>query len=94
MKILISIVFLFIAFSCRQQLPSFEQPMWTPYDETEEIESVADHDIARMHLKLIQSKHLDKNALWKVAYDQIQDFSETKYQRLKPYILNLNINSE
>jgi len=75
MKQIILFFFLFSIVCCRQQANTFEQPIWTPYDETSEIKSVADHEIARMQLKLIQSKHLDKNALWKVAYDQLNDFN-------------------
>jgi amidase len=45
----------------------------------------------KMQYKVIQSKILDKNDIWKNIASQISDFSEDDYQRLKPLILEQNI---
>lgn len=66
-------------------------PAWTPYDETEELAKSATNASTRMQYKLIQSKILDKNAIWKNIAQQLGSFSEADYQRLKPLILEQNI---
>ena len=66
-------------------------PAWVPYDETEELAKNATHASTRMQYKLIQSKILDKNAIWKNIAQQLGSFSEADYQRLKPFILEQNI---
>jgi amidase len=64
---------------------------WKPYDESEEIAKNATHESSRMHYKLIQSKVLDKNEIWKNVAPQISNFSEDDYQKLTPLILEQNI---
>ena len=66
-------------------------PAWTSYDETEELAKNATNASIRMQYKLIQSKILDKNTIWKNIAQQIGAFSENDYQRLKPLILEQNI---
>ena len=66
-------------------------PAWTPYNETEELAKNATHESQRMRYKLIQSRNLDKNNLWKSIGPQLTNFSETDYQRLKPLILEQDI---
>lgn len=87
-----SIILLLVAivFACKQS-PSTVIPAWTPYDESEEIAENADHKSVKMQFKLIQSQVLDKNELWKNVSEQIIDFSEEEYQRLKPLILEQDI---
>lgn len=66
-------------------------PPWASYDETEELAKNATNASKRMQYKLIQSKILDKNTIWKNIAQQIGAFSEDDYQRLKPLILEQNI---
>jgi amidase len=66
-------------------------PVWTPYDESQELAENAGHEIKRMQYKLIQSKVSDKNDSWKVIAPQIGDFSEKDYQELMPLIYEQNI---
>jgi amidase len=66
-------------------------PAWASYDETEELAKNATNASTRMQYKLIQSKILDKNTIWKNITQQIGAFSEDDYQRLKPLILEQNI---
>ncbi len=79
-----------IAFACKQE-PKTVIPEWIPYDESEELVENADHESVQMRYKFIQSQILDKNELWENVSDQIKDFSEEDYQRLKPMILEQNI---
>lgn len=66
-------------------------PVWAAYDETEELAKNANNPSKRMQYKLIQSKILHKNSIWKNIAQQIGGFSEDDYQRLKPLILEQNI---
>ena len=79
--------------ACTSQ-PRTEIKAWIPYDESEELAANADHEIGRMQYKLIQSKVLDKNEIWKNVADQIAYFSEEDYERLKPLILDQDILSK
>jgi amidase len=62
---------------------------WVPYDESKELAETADNESVRF--KLIQSRVLDKNAIWKNVAAQISDFSEEDYQKLKPLVLEQDI---
>ncbi|MFK7771274.1 MAG: amidase family protein, partial [Saprospiraceae bacterium] len=88
--LLLPISFLLFIFSCETKTKIII-PDWEPYDETEELTKSATHESQRMQFKLIQSKFLDKNNLWKNVQDQIAYFSEEDYQTLKPFILEQNI---
>ncbi|HUI33621.1 MAG TPA: amidase family protein [Dysgonamonadaceae bacterium] len=79
-----------IAFACKQE-PKTVISEWIPYDESEELIENADHESVRMRFKLIQSQILDKNDIWKDVSDQIKNFSQEDYQRLKPMILEQNV---
>ena len=81
---------LVIVFGCQRQ-PSYVIPPWRPYDESKELAENANHPSKKMQYKLIQSKLLDKNEVWKVVADQLCDFTEEKYQALKPFILEQDI---
>ena len=87
-KILPLLMLLMLA--CRQQ-PVTVIPPWIPYDESEELVKNADHRSRNMQYKLIQSKILDKNEIWKNVSAQISYFSEDDYQKLKPLILEQDI---
>lgn len=88
--LLFSISLLLFIFSCETKTKIII-PNWEPYDETEELAQNANHESPRMQYKLIQSKVLDKNELWKNVQEQILYFSEEDYQILKPLILEQNI---
>ena len=87
--ILLSILFLA---ACKQEHVTPIAP-WIPYDESGELAQNVLHQSERMHYKLIQSKILDKNEIWKNVSDQISTFSEEDYQRLKPFVLEQDIPS-
>lgn len=83
-------ILLLINISCQQKVQTVIEE-WLPYDEADELIENASHDIKRMQYKLIQSRVLDKNDIWKNVSDQIAYFSEEQYQELKPLILEQNI---
>ncbi|MEZ5041563.1 MAG: amidase family protein [Saprospiraceae bacterium] len=86
------LIFLLLCFvfACKPTQKTLIAP-WVPYDETEELAKNADHPSQRMQYKLIQSRILDKNDIWKNVAGQIAYFSEEDYQRLKPFILEQDI---
>ena len=63
---------------------------WQPYDESKELAQNADHEIPRMRYKLIQSKFLDKDAMWAPFEKELRGFDIT-YEALKPLIIEQNI---
>ncbi|MFK7983814.1 MAG: amidase family protein, partial [Saprospiraceae bacterium] len=93
MKKSLSLFCLVSLLACQTVAPPIQTviPEWTPYDEASEITKNADHEIGRMQYKLIQSKFLDKNEIWKSVADQIAYFSEADYQALLPLILEQDI---
>ncbi|GAA0726719.1 amidase family protein [Aquimarina litoralis] len=66
---------------------------WQPYDESEDIKATLDLEQSRMHLKLVNSKVLDKNQIWRPLESELDYFSEEDYNALKPLILEKDIPS-
>jgi amidase len=89
MKKIILFLLLF-TFACIQK-PKTVIPPWVPYDESAELAINAGHESRKMRFKLIQSKVLDKNDIWKKVSPQIKNFSEEDYQRIKPLIFEQDI---
>ena len=92
MKNLFSLIVLLVLFasSCKQK----ESPVtFTKYDETSEIAAQQNHEINRMRFKLIQSKYLDMNDVFKPFEEDLAYFSEEYYQNLIPFILEKDIPS-
>ncbi len=83
-------ILLILLFGCNQQPKTVITP-WVPYDESKELAENAEHGSVKMRYKLIQSKILDKNEIWKNVSGQISDFSEEDYQTLKPLIFEQDI---
>ena len=76
--------------SCKKK----ENPIvFNKYDESFEIKEQQNHEINRMRFKLIQSKYLDMNEVFKPFEEDLAYFSEEDYENLKPYILEKNIPS-
>ena len=73
MKTILSFVFVLFILSCNT--PSSQY--WQPYDESEELAQNTDHEIPRMRYKLIQSKFLDKDAMWAPFEKELRDFDTT-----------------
>ncbi|TPN84730.1 amidase family protein [Aquimarina algicola] len=96
-KILCLLIFILITVSCKQekkeepQLEKQPKVVWEPYDEAQDIAATQNLEQDRMHLKLVNSKVLDKNNIWKPLENELNYFSADQYNALKPYILNQNI---
>ena len=67
--------------------------IWQAYDETKDLASTKQIEQERMHLKLINSKILDKNDIWKALENELDSFSEEDYNRLKVFIIEKDIPS-
>ena len=61
------------------------------YDETSEVEKQQSHEKDRMKFKLIQSKYLDMNEVFKPFDTDLASFSEEDYKKLKPLIIERSI---
>jgi len=64
---------------------------WQPYDESLEISEQAVHPNSQLRYKLLNSKVLDKNDLWRPFEAALRDFSAQRYESLKPLILERSI---
>jgi amidase len=87
-KLTILLVHLVVFVSCKKKEL---QVVFTSYDETSEIEEQQGHKIKRMQLKLIQSKYLDMNEVFKPFEEDLAYFSEKDYNNFAPYILEQDI---
>ncbi len=87
LTILVSFILLFI--SCKKEVPV----VFNSYDETSEIAEQQNHEIKRMQFKLIQSKYLDMNKVFKPFEEDLAYFSEADYNNIAPYIIEQNIPS-
>ncbi len=65
--------------------------LWTPYNDSAEVVANKEHANKRMRYKLIQSKVLDKNEVFRPLYHEVSQVSEQEYERLKPMILEQEI---
>ena len=81
---LLSIVFV----SCNNES---DKKYFLKYNETEELATNNKHQNKRMQFKLIQSKHLDMNEVFAPFNNELDQFSEVEYNKLKPLILERNI---
>lgn len=93
MKKFLGIVLIIFIGSCKDQQHSVkEEPiLWTPYNDSAEVAANADHETERMRFKLIQSKVLDKNEVFRPLYKEVSKFSEAEYEALRPMILEQDI---
>ncbi|WP_047244750.1 amidase family protein [Maribacter thermophilus] len=91
-KILASLVVMMI-FSCgdKSVIKNEESVLWQPYNDSVEIVANAEHEKARMRYKLIQSKVLDKNEVFRPLYHEVSKMTPEEYESLKPLILEQNI---
>ena len=89
-NIFVIITILFLAVSCKKK----ELPIvFSSYDESSEISEQQNHEIERMKFKLIQSKFLDMNDVFKPFEEDLAYFSEKDYYNIEPYIIEKDIPS-
>lgn len=90
----LGILFLFlIAFSCKEQSKPEKEKiiLWQTYNDSAEVAANLNHKNERMRYKRIQSEVLDKNEVFLPLYDEVIKMTDSKYQSLKPLILEQNI---
>ena len=88
--------FLLIGFiSCKQKNtePKEDIVLWTPYNDSSEVAASMDNESPRMRYKFIQSKVLDKNEVFLPLYDEVSQFTEAQYEKMKPLVLEQDIPS-
>jgi len=90
MKNLSLLILCLFFFACKQttEVPKIE---WSTFDETERLAKSQDHKSGRMQFKLLQSKVLDKQAMWNDILRQLDGFDESKYNEFLPLIYEKNI---
>lgn len=88
-KLTVIVSFLLLFISCKKEAPV----VFNSYDETSEIAEQQNHEIKRMQFKLIQSKYLDMNEVFKPFEEDLASFSEKDYHNLAPYIIEQDIPS-
>ena len=89
-KIFFLFFLVLISWSCQQK----ETPViFKEYDETAVLKKQQNHKKKRMQFKLMQSKYLDMNQVFRAFNEDLSYFSEERYEALKPLILEQNIPS-
>ncbi|MFS4456820.1 amidase family protein [Maribacter sp. 2304DJ31-5] len=94
MKKLIILFAIPLLFSCntqKEQVKKQEVVLWERYNDSLEVVANADHEKERMRYKLIQSKVLDKNAVFLPLYDEVYKITEETYNVLRPLVLEKDI---
>lgn len=89
-KLILLVVIVLFTTSCKKEN---SKAYFKKYDESTELVTQQNHENNRMKFKLIQSKVLDMNTVFKPFKDELANFSEEEYKQLKPLILEQNIPS-
>ncbi len=81
--------------SCKQNDTTSKEEvvLWTPYNDSAEVAANAENENKRMRYKFIQSKVLDKNEVFLPLYDEVSQFTEEQYEKMKPLVLEQDIPS-
>ncbi len=87
-KIFVLVFFSAFIFNCQKKETPF---VFKKYDEIAELKEQQNHKKKRMRFKLIQSRVIDLNKVFKSFNKELDAFSEKKYQKLKPFVLEQNI---
>jgi len=95
LKNILLVFILVLGLSCNENKKGEQEPMllWEAYNDSAEVAANAEHEVSRMRYKLIQSKVLDKNEVFRPLYTQVSQFTEAEYNELKPLVLEQNIPS-
>lgn len=92
MKYLMLLAAFVLFSSCKDEKKVAEEVvLWTPYNDSAEVAANKDHEKDRMRYKLIQSKVLDKNDVFRPLYNEVSKMSEAEYEILKPLVLEQDI---
>lgn len=88
----IACITLFI-FSCKEAKKDALEDvvLWQPYNDSADVAANQDHEVERMRYKLIQSKVLDKNEVFRPLHDEVSKITDAEYKALKPLVLEQDI---
>ena len=86
MKVIIKLILILLFISCNSSLEK-----WKSYDETQEISKNSSSENQKLRYKRIQSISTDKNKLINGLENEIENFIKTKYDKLKPKIVEKSI---
>lgn len=86
---ILSPLLLFITFAL--DAAENDAPVWQRYDQSADLAELAEHENESMRFKLLNSRVLDKNALWAPFLGELAAFSAARYEALKPLILGQDI---
>ncbi|WP_299675526.1 amidase family protein [uncultured Tenacibaculum sp.] len=92
MKNIILLLSIFVLIGCKKEEEK-EIQYFTKYDETAELKAQQEHENPRMKFKLLRSKFLDMNEVFKPFQKDLKQFSEENYKSLKPLIIEQSIPS-
>ncbi|QTE23625.1 amidase family protein [Polaribacter cellanae] len=90
-KLLLLTTLITFVVSCQQKKEVVLKDAFKKYDETKALAQSQENKSERMKFKLIQSKYLDMNVVFKPFQKELATFSEENYEALKPLILEQNI---
>lgn len=94
-QIILLFLVLFTVSSCKvkKEEETSKEPavVWEAQDEAAELEEQAKHENERMRFRLINSKTLDKNEIWRPFEEDLSSFSPEKYEALKSVIFERSI---
>ncbi|WP_405395938.1 amidase family protein [Maribacter sp. Asnod2-G09] len=88
---LLLVIILLSACKSEQEAKKEEVILWKPYNDSIEVASNSDHENGRMQYKLIQSKVLDKNEVFRPLYEEVSKLTESAYKEMLPMILEQDI---
>ncbi|MGB6153249.1 MAG: amidase family protein [Pricia sp.] len=93
LRLLLSVLVTFMLFSCKTEKKEAETDviLWEPYNDSAEVAANQDHEIERMRYKLVQSKVLDKNDVFRLLYNEVSKMSDEEYEALVPLVLEQDI---
>ncbi|MEQ8953738.1 MAG: amidase family protein, partial [Gammaproteobacteria bacterium] len=80
--------FLALLLQCQSASTQTNVPVWQRYDQSGDIALLAQHENDSMHFQVLQSQYLDKNELFQPFNAALAELGETRYQELKPLILD------
>lgn len=92
-NILFTAVAVLFLVSCKEDKKEVKEDvvLWQPYNDSAEVAANQDHEIERMRYKLIQSKVLDKNEVFRPLYPEVSKMTDEEYEALKPLVLERDI---
>ena len=93
LRLLLTVLTITFLISCGSDKKEAKEDivLWKPYNDSAEVVANQDHEIERMRYKLIQSKVLDKNEVFKPLYSEVSKMTDKEYEELMSLVLEQDI---